>query len=295
MQQLAEAETQRRTMHGVTISFLAYSTYALSDASVRMLHGTLPPFELVFFGSLIGLLAVPSMREEGDRWRGLVTCRDRRMWVICGGAATVAAVCSAVAFTLLPMTEAFALIFLLPAFVTILSVIFLKESISWRRWAAVATGFFGVMIVLRPGFHAVALGHVAALGGGFAAAVMIVALRYLGNSERRLSLYGAVLIGPLVIGLLLSLPYFVVPTTGDTVFIVSYGLLYAAGNVLMMVASRMAPASLVAPAQYSQMLWGIGLGYALFGDKLDRPMILGAAVIIAAGLYTFVSENAKHS
>jgi S-adenosylmethionine uptake transporter len=97
--------------------------------------------------------------------------------------------------------------------------------------------------VLRPGFYAVTFGHFAALSGGFTGAVLIVVLRYLGNSKRPLPLYGAVIIEPLVIGLLLSLPNLVVPTACDTVIIVAYGLLYAAGNVLVMVASRLAPAS----------------------------------------------------
>jgi drug/metabolite transporter (DMT)-like permease len=293
MQAAAADETRRRTLQGVALSFLGYAVYALSDASVRALHGAVPPFELVFFGALLGLLAVPFVRGKGDRWRDLVRCRNRRMWSIRAGAAVVGAVCSVVAFTQLPMAEAFALLFLLPGFVTILSVIFLKEPVGWRRWSAVVVGFIGVLIVLRPGFHELKIGHIAALGGGFAGAVTIVLLRHLGNSEKRTSLYGAGLIGPLVGGLALSLPHLVMPTAHDVIFIVSYGLLSAAGNVLMMVSGRMAPASIVAPTQYSQMLWGIGLGYGVFGDRLDGVMILGAVIIIGAGLFTFAREKVK--
>jgi drug/metabolite transporter (DMT)-like permease len=293
MQSAAADETRRRTLQGVALSFLGYAVYALSDASVRALHGAVPPFELVFFGALLGLLAVPFVRGKGDRWRDLVRCRNRRMWSIRAGAAVVGAVCSVVAFTQLPMAEAFALLFLLPGFVTILSVIFLKEPVGWRRWSAVVVGFIGVLIVLRPGFHELKIGHIAALGGGFAGAVTIVLLRHLGNSEKRTSLYGAGLIGPLVGGLALSLPHLVMPTAHDVIFIVSYGLLSAAGNVLMMVSGRMAPASIVAPTQYSQMLWGIGLGYGVFGDRLDEVMILGAVIIIGAGLFTFAREKVK--
>ncbi len=293
MQPATIDEVRRRTVQGVGVSFLGYAVYALSDASVRALHGALPPFELVFFGSLLGLLAVPFVRGKGDRWRDLVRCRDRRMWSLRAGAAAAGAVCSVVAFTELPMAEAFALLFLLPGFVTILSVIFLKEPVGWRRWSAVVVGFIGVLIVLRPGFHVLRLGHVAALCGGFAGAVTVVLLRHLGNSEKRTSLYGAGLIGPLVAGLVLSLPHFVLPTAHDLIFILSYGLMGAAGNVLMMVTGRMAPASIVAPTQYSQMLWGIGLGYGVFGDRLDGVMILGAIVIIGAGLFTFAREKVR--
>jgi drug/metabolite transporter (DMT)-like permease len=293
MQPSAADETRRRTAQGLALSFLGYVVYALSDASVRLLHGAVPPFELVFFGAVLGLTAVPFVRGKDDRWRDLVTCRNRRMWAIRAGASVAGAVCSVIAFTQLPMAEAFAILFLLPAFVTILSVVFLKETVGWRRWSAVVAGFIGVLIVLRPGFHALKLGHFAALGGGFAGAVTIVLLRYLGNSEKRISLYGAGLIGPLAVGFLLSLPHFVMPSGADVIFILSYGVLSAAGNVLMMVSSRMVQASVVAPTQYSQMLWGIGLGYGLFGDKLDGVMVIGAVIIIAAGLFTFAREKIR--
>jgi S-adenosylmethionine uptake transporter len=289
----AANKTRRSTMHGVALSFLGYAVYALSDASVRLLRGAIPAFELVFLGSVLGLFAVPFVRGPNDHWRDLLSCRDRRMWMLRAVAAVAGAVCSVVAFTQLPMAEAFALLFLLPAFVTILSVIFLKEPVGWRRWSAVVAGFIGVLVVLRPGFHDLKIGHIAALGGGFAGAVTIVLLRYLGTSEKRTSLYGAGLMGPLVAGLMLSLPNFVLPTAHDVVFIFSYGLLAAAGNVLMMVSSRMAPASIVAPTQYSQMLWGIGLGYCVFGDRLDGIMVLGALIIVSAGLFTFMREEVK--
>ena len=165
---------------------------------------------------------------------------------------------------------------------------------GWRRWSAVVVGFIGVLIVLRPGFHVLKLGHFAALTGGFAGAVTVVLLRHLGNSEKPISLYGAGLIGPLGVGLVLSLPHFVVPTTAhDAIFLVSYGLMGAAGNILMMVSGRMSPASFVAPTQYSQMLWCIGLGYGLFVDRLDWVMIIGAVIIIGAGLFTFAREKVK--
>lgn len=286
-------ETHRKTIRGLVLSFLGYVAYALSDASVRLLHGTVPPFELMFFGALIGFAAIPLVRQAGEGWRDLVTCRNRRMWLIRAAAAALGALSSVVAFTELPMAEAFALIFLLPSFVTILSVIFLKETVGWRRWSAVIFGFIGVLIVLRPGFHALKLGHVAALTSGFAGAVTIVVLRYLGHSEKRISLYGAGLIGPLAVGLAVSLPHFAWPPLRDLVFVLAYGLMGALGNVLMMVSSRLAPASILAPTQYSQMLWGIGLGYGLFGDHTDGVMILGAAIIIAAGLITFTREKAK--
>ena len=285
--------SQGTVRRGVVLSFLAYASYALSDASVKFLHGGLPSFELVFFGALLGLPVIPLVRKPGERWSDLFRCNDRRMWTIRALAAVAGSLFSVIAFTMLPMAEAFALIFLLPAFVTILSVIFLSEPVGWRRWSAVIVGFIGVLIVLRPGIRALGLGHLAAIGSGFAGAVTIIVLRKLGPTETRISLYGAGLLGPIVASFVLMLPHAVMPTPQQWLFVLSYGLLAAGGNALLMLASALAPATLVAPTQYSQMLWAIVLGTLLFGDRLDAPMLLGAAIIIGAGLFTFRRENVR--
>jgi S-adenosylmethionine uptake transporter len=278
---------------GVVFSFLAYASYALSDASVKLLGGALPPFEIVFFGVVLGLSAIPLVRRPGEQWGDLLRCTNRGMWTLRALAAVIGSLCAVVAFTALPMAEAFALIFLLPAFVTVLSVIFLKEPVGWRRWSAVAAGFAGVLVVLRPGFRALGVGHLAAIACGLAGAVTIIVLRALGRTEKRISLYGAGLTGPLVASFVLMLPHFVLPTARQWLFVLLYGLLSAAGNVLLMLASALAPATLVAPTQYSQMLWAIGLGWLVFGDHLDAPMFAGAAIIIAAGLFTFAREKVR--
>jgi len=189
------------------------------------------------------------------------------------------------------MAEAFALIFLLPIFVTLLSVIFLKEHVGWRRWSAVIVGFIGVLVVLRPGFRALGAGHFAAMSCGLSGAVSVVALRMAGPHERRISLYGAGVIGPLVSGGLLMLPAFTWPDAHQWFLLAGYGLLAGLAGVLLMLATHHAPANRIAPTQYSQMLWAIFFGYWLFGDHLDWPMLIGIALILGSGLFTLVREE----
>jgi drug/metabolite transporter (DMT)-like permease len=191
------------------------------------------------------------------------------------------------------MAEAFCLLFLLPSFVTILSVIFLKEDVRWQRWAAVIVGFAGVLVVLRPGFRELSVGHLAAAIGGLTAAISIVVLRKMGPAEKRLSLYGAALLGTLIVSGILMLSQVVVPTPRQWLFLASYGLLGAAGNVLLMTAARLAPANLVAPPQYSQMLWAIAFGYLIFDDTIDLPMAGGIVLIICSGLLTLARERKR--
>ncbi len=275
------------------LAFASYATYAMSDASVRLLHGRIPPFELVFFGAVLGLVALPLVRRPGECWRDMLRAHDRRLWFLRSAMAVAGSVTSVIAFTMLSMPEAFALIFLLPAFVTLLSVLFLGEQVGWRRWSAVGIGFLGVLIVLRPGFRALGWGHLSAIAAGLAGAVTIVLLRAMGKTETRLSLYGAGLLGPILGGAILMAPDFVRPSARDAGFVVSYGLLAAAGNALLMVASAKAPASLVAPPQYSQMLWAIALGLLLFHEAPDTLTLVGACVIIGSGLFTLSREQTK--
>jgi S-adenosylmethionine uptake transporter len=278
-------------LKGVLLGFACYAAYAISDAFVKSLHGGLPAFEAVFFGAVLMLSALPFIRRPEDRWIEVFQARKPALWWIRAVSGAVCNITAVIAFTALPMAEAFALIFLLPIFVTLLSVLFLKEHVGWRRWSAVVAGFLGVLVVLRPGFRALGAGHLAAMTCGLFGAVSVVALRKAGAHEKRISLYGAGVIGPLLTGGVLMLPHFVWPDAHQWVLLAGYGLLAGLAGVLLMLATQHAPANRVAPTQYSQMLWAIGFGYWLFGDRLDWPMLIGIGLILGSGLFTLVREE----
>jgi S-adenosylmethionine uptake transporter len=276
---------------GILLGFASFAAYAISDAFVKSLHGSIPPYESVFFGAVFGLSALPFIMKKGDSWRDVVTAQRPSLWWVRATAGAFGNIASVTAFTLLPMAEVFTMIFLMPIFVTILSVIFLKEHVGWRRWSAVVVGFAGVLVVLRPGFRVLGLGDMAGLVCGLFAAASVVALRMAGPHEKRFSLYGSGVVGPLIIAGLLMLPHFRWPHLLEWSLLAGYGLLAALAGVLLMYATLIAPANRVAPTQYSQMLWAIGLGYWLFGDKLDWPMLIGIVMILGAGLFTLVREE----
>lgn len=278
-------------LKGILLGFACYAAYAISDAFVKSLHGGLPAYEAVGIGAALGLLALPFVKGRDDRWLDAVKANRPLLWWIRAITGAICNVSAVTAFTLLPMAEVFALIFLMPIFVTLLSVVFLKEHVGWRRWLAVGIGFVGVMVVLRPGFRTLGLGHAAAISCGLSGAVSMVALRMAGPHEKRISLYGAGVAGPLLIGGLLMLPHFVWPDLTQWWLLAGYGLLAALAGVLLMYATLLAPAARIAPTQYSQMLWAIGFGYWLFGDSLDWPMLIGIALILGAGLFTLVREE----
>jgi S-adenosylmethionine uptake transporter len=273
---------------GVLLGFACYAAYSISDAFVKLLEGTLPAYEVVFFGALLMLVALPFLKKPDDRWREVVMARKPAIWLLRAFCGAVGNLTSVIAFTHLSMAEAFALIFLMPIFVTILSVLLLREQVHWRRWTAVVVGFVGVLVVLRPGFRTLSEGHVAAIVCGLTGAVGVISLRMAGPDEKRITLYGAGVIGPLVLGGLLMLPSFVWPTAWQWLLIAGYGLLAGLAAILMMYSTRLAPVSMVAPTQYSQMLWAIGFGYWLFHSRLDGVTAIGIALILGSGLVTLV-------
>lgn len=276
---------------GVLLGFMAFAAYALSDAFVKSLRGSLPAYEAVFFGAALGLLALPFIKARGDRWREVLVAQRRGLYLVRAAAGAVGSVAAVVAFTALPMAEAFALIFLLPIFVTILSVLVLKEHVGWRRWSAVVAGFIGVLVVLRPGFRVLGVGHLAAIICGLAGAISMIALRLAGPHEKRLTLYSAGMVGSMLFTGMLMLSRFRWPDMHEWLLLLGYGLLAALAAVLLMLATQKAPANHVAPTQYSQMLWAVLLGYVLFHDELDWPMAVGIAIILGAGMFTFVREE----
>lgn len=285
--------TSDQTIKGILTAFAAFLIYSLSDASVKLIEGGLSPYESAFLGAVFGLSAIPFMLKRGDRWTVVFETHKRRLWLMRFVATGIATAASVTAFTLLPMAEAFALIFLLPSFVTILSVIALREKVGVKRWSAVVIGFIGVLAVLRPGFRELGTGHVAALVTAVGAAVNIIGMRAAGPGESRAALYGSNVFGVLVICGVAMAPVFAWPTTEQWLLLACYGLLAAFANVLLMIATQSAPAAYIGPTQYSQMLWGILLGYLIFGDGVDAPMIVGMALIVASGLLTLWREKKK--
>ena len=283
-----------QTTKGVLLAFASFAAFSFSDAAVKMIEGALSAYEMAFLGALFGLAGLPFLLKPGDRWTDVFRTTNRPLWLLRFVSNSLGVLGSVVAFTYLSMAEAFALIFLLPSFVTIMSVIFLKESVGIKRWSAVVIGFLGVLIVLRPGFRELSIGHLGAIFGGLSGAISIVIFRAIGPREKNISLYGAGVLGVLVVCGLLMLPDFRLPSAIEWLMLAGYGLLAALATVLLMYAANHAPAAVIGPTQYSQMLWAVIFGYLVFGDTIDLPMLLGILLIIGSGLLTLAREKARN-
>lgn len=289
----AETPPPKSATMGLLLGFAAFAAFSFSDASVKMIEGTLPPYESAFVGALFGMVVLPFLRRTGERPSDIWRTVNRPLWLLRFIAYPVGVIGSVTAFTHLSMAEAFVLIFLQPAFVTVISVIWLHEPVGPRRWFAVVLGFIGVLIVLRPGMRELTLGHLGALIAGMSGAVSVITYRAVGGRETRLSLIGAGVMGGVIICGLIALPGFVWPDGGQWLRLAGYGLFAALANVLLMHAAFRAPAAWISTTQYSQMLWAIVLGWLIWNDRIDGPTAVGIVLIVGSGLLTLMREHIR--
>jgi drug/metabolite transporter (DMT)-like permease len=278
---------------GVLIALLAYASFSWHDAAVKSLSGQLSVFAIGFFSSIFAGLAILVLARPRDgRWRDF--WRMRRPWAVQARALTgvSAGLLGIYALTTIPLAEAYALIFLAPLIVTILSGLALGEEIGPWRWLAVIVGFAGVLLVVRPGFRAIHPGHVSAFGVALSVALSVILMRSLAGGEKRTSILGTLILYAVTVqgtAVLVTGP--ALPNPSQLAWIAVAGTFGGLGQIGLLAATRRAPASAVAPMHYSQIAWAILLGALFFGEYPDLLAAAGLAVIAAAGLLTVLRER----
>jgi len=278
---------------GVAIAALAFGVYATSDALIKYSGGHAGVFVIGFFVTLFGIIPLIATRPKSEPWSQLFVMQ--RPWLVHLRAivAIFGSICSVYAFTHLPLAEAYALIFLIPFFVSLFSMIFLDEPIGWRRWLAVAFGFFGILLVVRPGFREVGIAHAAGLGVAVTAGINFVLLRKLAGAERRTTLIATLYLYLLVAFGLLMVRDFRMPDPGTMLALLAAGCFSGFGHQFILTASKLAPASRIGSVQYSQIGWAIFYGIVFFGEVPDALTYLGLAIVAASGLFTLFREGMR--
>lgn len=278
-------------INGFAVGLLAYASFSTADACIKALGGTMSVFEIIFFVTAAHFLTIGVAKPEGEHWRHIFHMNRPRLVLFRAACGVGAGLCAVYAFTTLPLAEAYALIFLMPAFATMLSIPILGEEVGWRRWAAIGVGFFGVLLVVKPGFQELHLGHLAAAGAAVFSALSMIVLRILGRTEKRITLLAAVYTAACLVNGVLMIPGFTTPAPFDFALIALAGLVGGLGQIAMIAATRLAPANIVAPGQYSQILWAVIYGAAFFGEIPDAVSFIGMALVTLSGLFTFFREE----
>lgn len=278
---------------GVLLALAAYAVYAWGDALIKSLGGQLSVFEIGFFIALFAGLFIYLFKPRDEIWRGF--WKTDRPLAVHGRAISglIGGMLGVFAFTTIPLAETYALIFVAPLFVTLLSVIFLREHVGPWRWFAVFAGFVGVLLVVRPGFRALELGHLAALAVAFLGATTITLTRSL-QTERQPTMLGILVGYALVSNAIMAIATgLTIPPAKVLLTLALVGACTAAGHRLQLQATRRAPANQIAPTHYSQMIWAVLLGAVFFNEVPDAFSFAGLAVIAGSGLLTLARERIR--
>lgn len=278
---------------GVLLGFLAYASFAFGDALIKSFGDSLSVFEIAFFVTLFSFLPALIVKPRGERWRDSWRLRHPWLTQIRGVLGICSMVMVTVAFTTIPLAETYALVFLTPILVTVLSVFILRESMTPSRWLLLAVGFAGVMLVVRPGFRELEVGHFAAIVAAIAASFSAIILKKISNNERRVSLLGVLLFYALIFNGVAMIPDFQMPTLYQFGIFILIGLFGGTGQLVMIAATRRAAANQIAPTQYSQILWAILLGGMFYAEYPDTLAIIGLVIVVAAGIGTPGAEAAR--
>lgn len=277
---------------GVLLAFLAYASFSMADALIKVTGSTMSVFEIAFFTTSFSI--IPAMlTKRGERWRDLYKLQHPVLVHIRCATAISGTACVMYAFTHIPFADVYAIGFLTPIIVTVLGVALLKEHVAPHRWLLLVISFLGVVLVIRPGVRAVELGHWAILLAVVLAGITTVILRHVAPRERRVSLVGLQVLYSGLFNGILMLPLFVVPTLEQLAVFLGIGLLGGTGGLLIIKAAKITPANLVAPVQYSQLIWAIVFGAAFFGEYPDYVAIIGMIIVLSAGLANVMTEQLK--
>ena len=228
---------------------------------------------------------------------GAVALKPRQpvLQIVRGGFTLAATILFFAAIAEMPIANALALLFVSPMIVTALSPFLLGEKVGIRRWAAVICGFLGALIILRPGFGVAQAGSYLAIGAGCSFAIYTVLTRKLSGSGPPLvtlaytAVLGAVLMSIAVI------PDWITPPPADLLMMAGIGVVAAGGHFLLIRAFDHAPASLLAPYSYSEIIMATAVGWVIFNDFPDGWTWTGIAVIVASGIYISWRERRSNT
>lgn len=264
--------------------------FAAVDAMGKFLTGSLHPVQIVWCrqsGLLLGVLVLIALRG-----RSVLASKHRALQISRGVLAAISATLFIIGVTYVPLADAVAITFVAPFMVTLMGALILREPVGVRRWSAVIIGFLATLIVIRPGMgviHPAAFLLIVAAG---AFALRQVLSRVLAGDDKTQT---TVAYTAIVSWSLLALPIPFIwqnPASGlEIAILVAMAVMAAAGETLVIMALDAAQAVVVAPVQYSLLVWGTLYGFLIFGQLPDGWTLAGALIIVATGLYTLNRER----
>lgn len=274
---------------GIGFMVLACALFGVMHVGVRHVTQSIHPFEAAFFRNFLGLLVLaPSFITHG--WRPL---RTRRLGLHCLRAAlnVVAMLTFFYALSITPVALVQALAFTSPLFSAVLAILLLGERVRARRITAIAAGFAGALLIIRPGIQPVELGPVLVLVSSAVWGCTVIVIKSLSRTDSAVTItaYMLLLMSPMTLACALFV--WTWPSTGELVMLAGIGVSGTLAQICMAQSLRLAETTVVLPFDFTKVVWGALLGWVVFGELIDGWTLLGAMVIFVGGLYLAYRER----
>lgn len=280
-------------LRGMALMTGAMAAFALADALIKALGGTHPSGQIIWVAGIGGTLAFAAAclanRERPVTRDILAPASLARISTEAIGTFGIVT-----ALTLAPLSTVVAIMQSVPLIVTMGAALFLGEKVGWRRWLAIIVGLVGVMIIIRPGTDGFAAPALYAVLAAVTLAARDILTRMVPKTASNLQLGAWGFAGLIPTGLLLVAlsgqaqgPYTPLAVT----YFAGITGLTALAILFVTMAMRVGDVAVVAPFRYTRLLFGLALAIIWFGERPDLATWLGAAIVVASGLYTFARER----
>ncbi len=285
-------ESADRPALGIALMLAGIAGFAVMDAIIKWMTADYSIIQVAALRSWFGLPLICLVVLRGGGLRLLKTSRPQ---VHVGRYLLVLGLTLSFFWALsqMKLVDAIAISFAAPIFITALSVPLLREAVGLHRWIAVGIGFVGVLVMLRPGVGVFQWASIVVLVSVFFYALLMITTRAFKSTENSATLMLYPQLGMSITGLLLAPFFWVTPGLADLGLFALAGFFGSIGVMCITQAFRLAPAAVITPFEYSALLWATLLGFLLWGDLPDLITLLGAAIVVASGLYIIYRETVR--
>lgn len=285
------ADRRRQNLRGIGFMLAAVAVFAVMDAGLKVLSAHYPPLQVAALRGLTALPLVLLWALASRPAAGLFRVRWG-LHLLRGLLAVGMLGAFAYALQHLPLSDVYAVFFVAPLLITAFAVPLLGERVDWQRWVAIGVGLAGVVVVLRPGGGGMASwAGLAALGAAAAYAASAITVRILGATDSTQSMVFWMTLMLAVGGMLLAAPQWVAIESRHAPALALVAVTGAIGQYAITEAFRRADASVVAPFEYTAMLWGLLIDRLVWSVVPQAATLAGAAIVVASGLYLIHRES----
>ncbi len=269
----------------------AVATFSCLDTTGKYLIGFMDPLQVVW-ARYCGAFVLALVFLNPVNRPGMMVTRRPMLQIARSALLLLSTGLNFFALRYLQLDEALSILFSTPFIVAVLSGPLLGEWVGWRRWTAIVVGFLGVVLVARPGFGGIHPAALLSVAGAICYALYVISTRLLARTDSsETTLFYSNLVGALAMLPVIPFVWTAPPSWQAVALMVLLGAFGSGGHYLLIRGHRLAPASVLAPFIYTQMVWTTTLGYLVFGDIPHRWTIVGGLIVVSSGLYLLGRER----